>query len=268
MMKPCKLNAEEKMEIKGKVAVITGGASGIGLAMSRLFARKGAKVILSDVNAEGIERAVAEINADHGSAFGIISDVRKEPDAEKLMTTAVDKFGGLDIAILNAGILRDGLLLRVDRETREIKGKMSLKEWQDIIDVNLTGVFLTGREAALQMVKLGRGGVIIPISSISRTGNFGQTNYSAAKAGVASMTCVWSKELARYGIRVAGIAPGFVETPMICRDMKPEALEKWKAAIPVGRLGAPEEIAHTALYICECDFVTGTVIEVTGGVRI
>jgi 3-oxoacyl-[acyl-carrier protein] reductase len=158
--------------------------------------------------------------------------------------------------------------VKVDKATGKVADKLSLKQWQMVIDVNLTGVFLTGREAAIRMIERGNGGVIIPMSSIARHGNMGQTNYSAAKAGVASMTVAWSKELARYKIRVAAIAPGFIETPMVMRDMKQEALDKWKQTIPVGRLGKPEEIAHTALYICENDIVTGVTIEVSGGIRI
>ncbi|MBM4388105.1 MAG: SDR family NAD(P)-dependent oxidoreductase, partial [Deltaproteobacteria bacterium] len=142
------------MDIKGKTAVVTGGASGIGLAICKLFAAKGANVVVSDVNEAGVNQAVAEIAAAGGSAFGVVSDVSKEADAERLMKGAVEKFGSLDVAVLNAGILRDGLLIKVDRETKSVKGKMPLKDWQDVIDVNLTGVFLTGREAALQMISL------------------------------------------------------------------------------------------------------------------
>jgi len=169
---------------------------------------------------------------------------------------------------LCAGVLRDGLLIKVDKETKKVVKKMTLKQWQMVIDVNLTGVFLCAREAAAKMVECGNPGAIIPISSVARHGGFGQTNYSASKAGVASMTVVWSKELTRYNIRTAGIAPGFIETPMVMKDMKPEALEKAKKGIPVGRLGRPDEIAHTAIYIAENDLVTGITIDVSGGVRI
>ncbi|MCD6224368.1 MAG: SDR family oxidoreductase, partial [Deltaproteobacteria bacterium] len=171
-------------------------------------------------------------------------------------------------AVLNAGILRDGVFVKADRETKKVVKRMSLEQWQAIINVNLTGVFVTGREAAVQMINCGNGGVIIPMSSIARHGNMGQTNYSAAKAGVSAMTVVWSKELAKYKIRTAAIAPGFIATPMVMKDMKPEALEKWKKIIPVGRMGEPEEIAHTALYIIENGLITGITIEASGGVRI
>lgn len=252
------------MEIKDKVTVITGGASGIGLAMANYFAARGSKVVIADV--KGVEEAVASIK--EGEVAGVTGNVTVEADAARIMDFAVSTFGGIDIAILNAGILRDGLLLRVDKETKKVVDKMSLKQWQDVIDVNLTGVFLTGREAAAAMVNGGRKGVIILLSSISRAGNFGQTNYSASKAGVVAMTVAWSKELARYGIRVAAIAPGFIETPMVMKDMKPEALEKFKTMIPIGRLGRPEEIAQAAAFIVECDLVTGVCIDVTGGMRL
>ncbi len=136
-----------------------------------------------------------------------------------------------------------------------------------MIDVNLTGVFLCTREAAARMVETDSQGVIVNISSISHSGNMGQTNYTAAKAGVAAMTVTWAKELSRYGIRVGAIAPGFIHTEMTA-SMKPEALEKMAAGIPLKRLGEPDEIAHSALYIFENDYFTGRMIECDGGLRI
>ncbi|NOZ01454.1 MAG: SDR family oxidoreductase [Deltaproteobacteria bacterium] len=254
------------MEIKDKVAVVTGGASGIGLSICKLFASKGAKVVVADI--QGVDEAVEGLKAAGGTAAGKVCNVAKEDDVVALMQFAVDTFGGLDVAVANAGILRDGLLLKVDRETKKVAATLTLDKWQQVIDVNLTGVFLTGREAAKQMVNLGTGGVMILMSSISREGNFGQTNYSAAKAGVASMAVAWSKELARFKIRVNSIAPGFIGTPMVLKDMKPEALEKFKKIIPIGRLGEPEEIAQTAAYIVDCDLVTGVCVEATGGMRL
>jgi 3-oxoacyl-[acyl-carrier protein] reductase len=177
----------------------------------------------------------------------------------------VADFGALHGLVNNAGILRDGLLLKV--KDGEIVKKMSLAEWQAVIDVNLTGVFLCGREAATKMVELGCAGAIINISSVSRAGNMGQTNYSAAKAGVAAMSVTWAKELARYNIRSAAIAPGFIGTEMIA-SMKPEALAKMEAQIPLRRVGTPEEIAHTAAFIFENDYITGRVIETDGGIRL
>ena len=142
--------------------------------------------------------------------------------------------------------------------------KMSLAQWQAVIDVNLTGVFLCTREVAAKMVELNNQGAIINISSISRAGNVGQTNYSAAKAAA---TVTWAKELARYGIRVAGIAPGFIETEMTL-GMKPEALEKMTSFIPLKRMGKVGEIAHSAAYIFENDYYSGRILELDGGLRI
>lgn len=254
------------MDLKGKVVVITGGASGIGLAMAERFAMEGSKVVIGDM--KGVDEAVAGLRAKGLEAAGRTGDVRVEGDVAALMRFAVDTYGGIDVAIANAGVLRDGLLLRVDKQTGKVIDRMSMKQWQDVIDVNLTGVFLTGREAAAAMIDGGRKGLLILLSSISRAGNFGQSNYSASKAGVVALAVTWSKELARYGIRCAAIAPGFIETPMVMKDMKPEALEKAKQAIPIGRLGRPDEIAETAVYIAKCDLVTGVCIEATGGMRL
>jgi 3-oxoacyl-[acyl-carrier protein] reductase len=255
------------MILKDKTVVVTGSAGGLGKAMALRFAQQGSKVVLSDIQDDRLQETVQEFEKSGYKAIGIQANVAKEEDAEKLMEGAKSEFGSLDVAILNAGILRDGLLIRTDKETGEIKAKMSIEQWQSVIDVNLTGVFLTAREAAAIMA-VQKSGVIIPIASVAMHGNAGQTNYSAAKAGVAAMTVTWSKELSRYNIRVAGIAPGFIGTEMVLKDMNAEALEKWKKIIPVGRLGEPDEIAQTAQFIVENDLVTGVVLEISGGVRI
>ena len=173
-------------------------------------------------------------------------------------------FGRLDGLINNAGIVRDGLLVKV--KDGQVVGKMTLAQWQAVIDVNLTGVFLCAREAAQRMIQRAVGGVIVNLSSISRAGNVGQTNYTAAKAGVAAMTVVWAKELARYGIRVGAVAPGFIRTPMV-ESMKPEALAKMTSPIPLGRLGEPQEIAHAVGFIFENELFTGRCLEVDAGLR-
>lgn len=256
------------MEIKGKTIVITGSGSGLGKAMALGFAAKGGNIVVSDMNTDSIEKTLTEVRALGSRAIGVPCNVSREEDVINLMEKTVSEYKSLDVAILNAGILRDGLLVRVDRETGNIKGKLSLEQWQSVIDVNLTGVFLTGREAAVQMVNLKKPGVIIPISSVAMHGNPGQTNYSAAKAGVAAMTKLWAQELKNYKIRVAGIAPGFIATEMVLKDMKPEALEKWKSLIPIGRLGEPSEISSTAEFIVENDLIDGVVLEASGGIKI
>jgi 3-oxoacyl-[acyl-carrier protein] reductase len=256
------------LEIKNKTAVITGSAGGLGKEMAEKFAKLGANIVLSDISESKLSSALKDIEALGAKVIAVKTDVSKEEDAEKLMSEAVSAFGSVDIAVLNAGILRDGLLIKSDKQTGKVVSKLSLSDWQSVIDVNLTGVFLTAREAAVQMVNQGTKGVIIPIASVSMHGNPGQTNYSAAKAGVASMTRLWAKELSRYGIRVAGIAPGFIATEMVMKDMNPEALKKWEAQIPIGRLGRPDEIASTAVFIAENDLVDGVVLEISGGVKI
>ncbi|MEM7184616.1 MAG: SDR family oxidoreductase [Spirochaetota bacterium] len=256
------------MEISNKTVVITGSASGLGKAMAELFVGMGAKVVVSDIDEKALQQTVAQLEDKGGKVLGIPANVANEPDVVHLMHETVQRFGSLDVAILNAGILRDGLLLKADRQTGKITSKMTLAQWQEVIDVNLTGVFLTGREAALQMAELNNGGVLIPISSVAMHGNPGQTNYSAAKAGVASLARLWAHELKRFRIRVAAIAPGFIATDMVMKDMKPEALEKWKSLIPIGRLGEAEEIAKTAQFIVENDLITGVVLEASGGIKI
>ena len=144
---------------------------------------------------------------------------------------------------------------------------MSVAQFNEVIAVDLVGVFLCAREAAIRMVEGGDGGVIINISSISRAGNIGQTNYSAAKAGVAAMTVTWAKELARYKIRVAGIAPGFSETRMVA-SIPPKVRDKIVSGIPLRRFAAPEEIARAALFILQNDYYDGRILEVDGGLRL
>ncbi len=255
------------MEIKDKVVVVTGGAQGIGFSIAERFAKAGAKLVIGDIKEDVLTEAAAELKKHGGEVETVVCNVAKEEDAERLMQTAVDRFGRLDVAVLNAGILRDGLLIKIDKETGKVKRKMSLEQWQMVIDVNLTGVFLTGREAAVRMAELGNGGVMVLMSSIAAEGNFGQTNYSATKAGVRAIAVTWSRELARYGVRVAAVAPGFIGTPMVKRDMKQEALEKLLRNVPVGRLGEPDEVAHTCQFIVENDFITGVTLGVTGGMK-
>ncbi|MBU44693.1 MAG: 3-oxoacyl-ACP reductase [Spirochaetaceae bacterium] len=256
------------MNLEGKTVVVTGSASGLGYAMIQAYARKKARVVVSDISQEKVDEALASLKKEGIEALGIPCNVSNEPEVEELFARIIRETSRLDVAVLNAGILRDGKLISVDRQTGAVKDKMSLSQWQSVIDVNLTGVFLCAREAAAGMVGLGNPGVIIPISSVARHGNPGQTNYSAAKAGVASMTRLWALELARHSIRVAGVAPGFIATEMVLQVMNQKALETWQQKIPIGRLGKPEEIADTAVFIAENDLVNGEIMEITGGVRV
>ena len=253
------------MNLNGKVVLITGAARGLGAAMARALATKHAALALVDRDAGALEGVRAELESSGTTARAYTADVAAERDVISVYDRVVADFGALDVSVANAGILRDGLLVKA--KDGVIQDKLSLQNWQAVIDVNLTGVFLCGREAAERMIRLGRGGCIVNVSSISRHGNFGQSNYSAAKAGVAALTVVWAKELARHAIRVNAIAPGFVRTEILAA-MKPEALAKTAALVPAGRLGEPQEIAHTLLYILENDYLDGRIVEVDGGLRL
>lgn len=252
------------MDVRGKTLVVTGAGRGIGRALALHFARQGAQLALLDTNAQDLEETRLHCSEAGSGARTYPANVADENSVVATFEQVVADTGRLDGVVNNAGVLRDGLLVKV--KDGEVVGKMSLAQWQAVIDVNLTGVFLCGREAAQHMIRLGNGGVIVNISSISRAGNVGQTNYTAAKAGVAAMTVVWAKELARYGIRVGAVAPGFVRTPMV-ESMKPDALAKMTAPIPLGRLGEPEEIAHAVGFILESDLFTGRCLEVDAGLR-
>ncbi|RMF13588.1 MAG: SDR family oxidoreductase [Gammaproteobacteria bacterium] len=254
------------MNVRDSVVVITGGGQGLGRAMAVHLAGKGARLALIDLNEERLQEAVSQCKeAGAPDARYYLCNVAREAEVESAFARIDEDFGAIDALVNNAGILRDGLFVKA--KDGQIVKKMSLDQWQAVIDVNLTGVFLCGREAAVRMIEKDRKGCIINISSISRAGNMGQTNYSAAKAGVAAMTVTWAKELARYGIRSMAIAPGFIETEMTA-SMKPEALEMMCKMIPLHRMGKPEEIAHTVAYILENDYVSGRVIEVDGALRL
>jgi 3-oxoacyl-[acyl-carrier protein] reductase len=253
------------MQIKGKTVVITGAARGIGRAMAVRFASQGADIALLDLNAAHLEAATQQCAALGVRANAYAVNVSLEEQVSGVLDQVVRDFGALDVIVNNAGIVKDALLLKV--KDGAVVGKMTLQQWQAVIDVNLTGVFLCAREAAERMIKLAKGGVIVNISSISRQGNAGQTNYTAAKSGVAAMTVVWAKELARYGIRAGCVAPGFTHTDILS-SMKPEVLEKVIAPVPLKRLGQPDEIAHAVQFIVENDFFTGRCIDLDGGLRL
>jgi 3-oxoacyl-[acyl-carrier protein] reductase len=253
------------MDLNGKTVAVTGGARGIGRAIAQAFADRGARIALLDLNDADLATARAEISTGGADVSTHTLNVAKEEDVIRAFDEVVARHGRLDVVVNNAGIIRDALLVKV--KDGAVVSKMSLAQWQAVIDVNLTGVFLCGREAAERMVTLGNGGVIINIASISKAGNAGQSNYSAAKSGVTAMAVTWARELARYGIRAAAIAPGFTRTELLS-NMPPEMLEKMTAPVPLRRLGLPEEIAHTAVFIAENDFFTGRSVDVDGGLRL
>jgi 3-oxoacyl-[acyl-carrier protein] reductase len=253
------------MELNGKTILITGAARGLGAAIATGLAHRGADLALVDLDEASLTQTRETCEMSEVTVRCYAANVADEGQVVALFQKTVEDFGRLDGLVNNAGILRDGLLVKV--KNGEFVDKLSLEQWQAVIDVNLTGVFLCGREAAEHMVRLGNGGAIINMSSISRAGNFGQSNYSAAKAGVAALTVVWAKELARHGIRVNAIAPGFVKTEMVA-SMKPEMLEKMAAGIPAGRLCEPTEIAHATVYLLENDYMDGRVLEIDGALRL
>jgi 3-oxoacyl-[acyl-carrier protein] reductase len=253
------------MQINDKVVAVTGGARGIGKAIAGAFVERGARVALIDLSPADLEAARSEFAGNGAKVSTYAANVAREDQVVAALDGIVADLGRLDVLVNNAGIIKDGLLVKA--KDGVVTGKMGLEQWQAVIDVNLTGVFLCAREAAEKMITGGNPGVIVNISSISRSGNAGQTNYSAAKAGVEAMAVVWAKELARYGIRAASIAPGFINTEMV-QAMKPEAREKIAAGIPAKRLGEPDEIAQTVEFIFQNDYVSGRCFEIDGGLRL
>ena len=253
------------MQIKDKVVAVTGGARGIGKAIASSFADKGARIALLDLVPADVEATRAELAGRGVDVRAYAVNVAREAEVVVALDQVVADFGRLDVMVNNAGIIKDALLVKA--KDGKVVSKMTLDQWQAVIDVNLTGVFLCGREAAEHMIKLGNGGLIINIASISKAGNAGQSNYSAAKAGVTAMAVVWARELARYGIRAASIAPGFTRTDLLA-GMPPEMLEKVTAPVPLKRLALPEEIGHAAVFIAENDYFTGRAVDLDGGLRL
>lgn len=253
------------MDLKDKVIVITGAARGLGAAMARRLAGHGCHLALVDLDAQASQDIAASCNSTAASVRCYGANVADEADVVKLFEQVATDFGALHGLVNNAGITRDGLLVKF--KDGQLVGKMSLDHWRAVIDVNLTGVFLCGREAAQHMIQLGCKGAIINISSISAAGNMGQSNYSAAKAGVAAMAVTWAKELARYGIRTGSVAPGFINTEMVA-GMKPEAREKLTSGIPLKRMGEPDEIAQAVEFIFTNDYFSGRTLEVDGVLRL
>ena len=252
------------MNIKDNVFVVTGAARGLGFAFAKNLAEAGGRVALVDMNAEGLAQATNSLKDEGADARYYRVNVSSEEEVMALFDNVVEDFGRVDGLINNAGITRDAMLIK--RKDDDVE-TMKLSDWQQVIDVNLTGVFLCGREASARMVKAKTQGVIVNISSICRNGNIGQSNYCASKAGVAALTSTWGKELCRYGIRVGAIAPGYVNTEMVSQ-IRDTVLDKIKALVPLGRLAEPSEIAHTARYIIENDYFTSRTISVDGGFRL
>lgn len=253
------------MELKNSVIAITGAAQGLGFAMAQNLAEAGAHIALLDMQEDAVKSAAATLSEKGIDAQGFAVNVTDETAVESAFDAVIAHYGKLNGLINCAGIMRDGMLLKV--KEGKVVDKMSKQQFQSVLDVNVTGTFLCGREAAARMVDTGSKGVIINISSVSRAGNMGQTNYSASKAAVSTMSVSWGKELARFGIRAACIAPGLVDTAMVAQ-MRPEMLEKFLSTVPLRRLAQPEELGHAAKYIFENDYFTGRTLELDGGVRV
>jgi 3-oxoacyl-[acyl-carrier protein] reductase len=247
------------MRLKDKVAIITGGARGIGKKISQTFLKEGASVYIFDVNQEEGARTVGELQpAYDGKVIFFKVDITDEKNVEQSIEKIIEAEGRIDILVNNAGITRDNLILR-----------MSLEDWKKVIDINLTGAFICSKHAVKYMVK-NRSGKIINISSIVGVhGNAGQSNYSASKAGIIGLTKTLARELAGRNILVNAIAPGYIETEMT-EKLSDKIKEKLMEQIPTGRLGSVDDVAKTALFLASDDsnYITGTVINLDGGMGI
>ncbi|MBA8824079.1 3-oxoacyl-[acyl-carrier protein] reductase [Saccharopolyspora lacisalsi] len=238
--------------LSGRTAVITGAAQGIGLAIARTFAAYGARIVIGDLSETAAREAAESLPTE---AIGVRCDVTSSEDVSQLLNTATEKFGPLDVVVNNAGITRDATMR-----------KMTEDQFDEVIRVHLRGCWNGTRQAAGIMRESG-GGSIINLSSISgKVGFLGQTNYSAAKAGIVGLTKAAAKEVAFTGVRVNAIQPGFIESPMT--EAMPEDIKKQKLSeVPMGRPGTPEEVAKVATFLASdlSSYMTGTVLEVTGG---
>jgi len=245
------------MELHDLKVIVTGAAQGMGAHFVRRLAEAGAKVAAGDVNEarlaelpEGVERRRL--------------DVSSEEDVRSFVGWAAGAMGGLNALVNNAGIIRDGLLVKKDRATGEVT-TLPRADWDAVLGVNLTGATLMVREVVAAMARAGtRPGVVVNMSSVARHGNRGQSNYVAAKAALAANTVTWAREFAAFGIRVGAIAPGMIETPMT-QGMNQKARDAIVSLIPVGRIGAPEDVWRALRFIVECDYFDGRCVDVDGG---
>jgi 3-oxoacyl-[acyl-carrier protein] reductase len=251
------------MRLEDAKMIVTGGAQGLGRHFCKRIVEAGGAVAAGDVNEEGLQSLAEECKGQKGKIAVRKLDVADEADIASFVDFASKELGGLNGLVNNAGILRDGLLVKKDRETGAIT-KLSKADWQRVIDVNLTGATLVVRDVVARMAETNAKGVVVNMSSIARHGNRGQSNYAAAKAALATNTKTWSLEFARFGVRVGAIAPGMIETPMT-QGMNQKARDGLVASIPVGRIGLPEDIWLGVKFVLECDYFNGRTIDVDGG---
>ena len=248
------------MRLKDKVCLITGGAAGIGKATAKRFVEEGAKVVIADLVEDAGQKTAAELGADFYKV-----DVADRQDVQNWVDAAVEKYGRIDVIINNAGVLRDGLFVKV--KEGELVSQMSEANFDLVIDVNLKGVFNCAQAVAPYMIQQGGGAILNTTSIVGLDGNFGQTNYVASKAGVIGMTKVWARELGRHQIRVNAVAPGFTLTEMV-KQMPEKVLEGMIAKTPMRRMGEPVDIANAFLFLAsdEAAFISGVTLRVDGGI--
>jgi 3-oxoacyl-[acyl-carrier protein] reductase len=250
------------MRMKDKVVLITGGAAGIGKATALRFNEEGAKVIICDVNETAGKETLSLLVPE--AAFYKVN-VTSRKDVQKWVDEVVAKYGRIDVLVNNAGILRDGQLIKF--KEGQLVGQMAEADFDLVISVNLKGVFNCTQAVAPVMAKQGSGVILNATSVVGLYGNFGQTNYVATKSGVIGMTKVWARELGKFNIRVNAVAPGFTATEMVA-SMPEKVLDGMKARTPLGRLGDPRDIANAYLFLAsdEASFITGTTLSVDGGI--
>ena len=255
------------LPIKDSVAVITGGASGIGLALAKYWAGHGGKLVLGDVDGTALENAGRDIG---GQVAAVQCDVTQEADCARLADTAIEKFGAINLVAPFAGITKDGLMLNINSKG-EVAGKMSLENFRKVIDINLTGVFLTVRECAERMINHNSRGLICLISSTGSLGTAGQVNYSSTKAAMSVMPKVLTAEFFRRNvsdrIRCLAVAPGYVGTAMV-KNMPQKILDKIMEQVPIGRLVEPEEVAAFVGELYRNEALAGEVFFIHGGLRL
>ena len=259
------------LETSGAVAVITGGGSGIGEIVAKHWVKSGGKVVLADVSLEQLRRVEREIGEMGGEVAVTACDVTKEDDNHALARLAAERFGAINLIVPCAGITKDNLMLSVDRDTGKVTGKMSLEQFKAVIDVNITGVFLTVRECAEQMINLGCKGLICLISSTGSLGTAGQINYSSSKAAMSVMPKVITAEFFRRNVadrvRCVAVAPGYVGTPMV-KHMEQKVLDRILEQVPIKRLIEPEEVASLIIDLYRNEACAGEVFYIHGGLRL
>jgi len=254
------------MRLKDKVAWITGAGAGIGRATAVRFAGEGACLVLGDLDEAGLQETAAAVEASGGQAVAVAGDITRREAAERMVAAALERFGQLDILINNAGINRDGLVVKVKDGQVQLMGD---DQWDPVLAVNLKGTFLCAQAAAVPMIERGKGGRVVNTSSIGALGNIGQANYAASKAGVIGLTKTLALEWARFGITVNCIAPGATATRMTA-GIPEKLMEGLLAKIPLRRLAQPEEIAEAHLFLASdaAAYITGQVLFVDGGISV